>query len=130
MSSATAVAVQVLGSPQSQRDIVPVVSPRQGSLPGLVVNSPVVQPLPIATGPNNNGAPPAGAATTARPARTTTFAGYLPGSPYPFVLPPPDIPYFGSKWNGPWGEHSQSINDECTYRKPDQLNQVFFSLSK
>ncbi|OQV13382.1 hypothetical protein BV898_12415 [Hypsibius exemplaris] len=33
----------------------------------------------------------------------TTFSGYLVGSPYPFALPPPDIPYFGSKWNGPWG---------------------------
>lgn len=42
-------------------------------------------------------------ATTVKPAPTTTFPGYLVGSPYPFVLPPPDIPYFGSKWNGPWG---------------------------
>jgi len=43
-------------------------------------------------------------ATTKAPnAPTTTFPGYLVGSPYPFVLPPPDIPYFGSKWNGPWG---------------------------
>jgi hypothetical protein len=41
--------------------------------------------------------------TTTRPPPTTTFPGYLVDKPYPFVLPPPDIPYFGSKWVGPWG---------------------------
>jgi len=55
-----------------------------------------------AAGPPLPAAP--GAATTpATPVATTTFPGYLPDKPYPFVLPPPDIPYFGSKWVGPWG---------------------------
>ncbi|XP_055346658.1 proline-rich protein 2-like [Paramacrobiotus metropolitanus] len=64
-----------------------------------------------AAGSSSAGTPPGGAAgaagaaagPTTKPPPATTFAGYLVGSPYPFVLPPPDIPYFGSKWNGPWG---------------------------
>ncbi|GAV02030.1 hypothetical protein RvY_12643-1 [Ramazzottius varieornatus] len=70
-----------------------------GSLAGLSASVPAVTAAPV------SGGQPAGppAAPTQAPLQTTTFAGYLVGSPYPFVLPPPDIPYFGSKWNGPWG---------------------------
>lgn len=75
-----------------------------GSLAGLAGVANVVTPLPVATfRPPVGGAAAVPAASTIKPPPTTTFAGYLPGSPYPFVLPPPDIPYFGSKWNGPWG---------------------------
>jgi len=49
---------------------------------------------------------------------TTTFPGILLNSPYPFALPPKDIPYFGSKWNGPWGlplGHYQSFRGTGQY---------------
>jgi len=69
------------------------------SIPSPVKSQPVITLIPGAPLPAFFGPPP----STPKPPPTTTFAGYLVGSPYPFVLPPPDIPYFGSKWNGPWG---------------------------
>ncbi|XP_055331143.1 uncharacterized protein LOC129583389 [Paramacrobiotus metropolitanus] len=41
--------------------------------------------------------------TTPRPTTTTSMVGYLVSSPYPYVPDMPDIPFFGSKFNGPWG---------------------------
>ncbi|OQV16212.1 hypothetical protein BV898_09696 [Hypsibius exemplaris] len=90
---------------------VPTARPRQvahaqGALPGLDAHAGPVNPLPVlnlADYHPQDGPTQGTTATTSRPPPTTTLPGYLVGSPYPFVLPPPDIPYFGSKWNGPWG---------------------------
>ncbi|GAU88524.1 hypothetical protein RvY_01210 [Ramazzottius varieornatus] len=72
-----------------------------------------VQTVPTTPRPGGPGG------TRGPPPQTTTYLGYLAGSPYPFVVGgPPDIPNFGSKWNGPWGYplgHIQSFRGTGQY---------------
>ncbi|GAV02027.1 hypothetical protein RvY_12641 [Ramazzottius varieornatus] len=71
------------------RPVSPPAIPNAATMPVMVAAIPLPPSLP--------------SNTTAGPPSATTLPGFLVGSPYPFVMEPPDIPYFGSKWNGPWG---------------------------